>query len=542
MYEFNMSNMSFSEGVISDALGKTKNPPAPMDGGSGDDSSLKDKIGAAGNKAGAGKEKINKQTLHAPSIVARARNSIMHFPIYVSQSNRVNVAHVLSKLFERVYVTFVQSALSTAPIIDEDEVNNLVFLKKFHTNISEAAEVLINQYYQPIDDLDSMLQESIAYSEQITENCSVSFRVIPTIDDEIIQENARLIHEPLVGLGYFFETRTETTKNEEKSTNARNMTDDDIKRQAVERLKANKDTDPTDDEINAEIKAWKARAREGKVPGVTYSDGRFIQSTTTKSTTEITKTINDTTIKDTDRDRGQIPVLLKDKDIKKINGLDPWSFEVTFKVKPKDGGAVYDIHYVLGVKSDLHLIRTQDLAEDLNELVTGKIHSLQKVKYKTGEISFLDYFLNIKGLKKDALKSTNHNKRWINTLKRLSDYSSMHGTLLKNTSKFVSEVNNGYFPIPNGTLILTQADVTLLTSQTGIDLSVVSNAQKLARNLFLIAIAIVDPSAETMRVLFPDNSDSWDVQSLASIEADIAKTDNSQLLKELNKSINNSGR
>jgi hypothetical protein len=41
-----------------------------------------------------------------------------------------------------------------------------------------------------------------------------------------------------------------------------------------------------------------------------------------------------------------------------------------------------------------------------------------------------------------------------------------------------------------------------------------------------------------MRILFPDMGDSWDVQSLASVDAELAKTDNSQIMKELNKMVN----
>ena len=102
----------------------------------------------------------------------------------------------------------------------------------------------------------------------------------------------------------------------------------------------------------------------------------------------------------------------------------------------------------------------------------------------------------------------------------------------------VSGLNKGDIPIPNGTLILTQPDVTSLTNETGIDLSVVGNAVRLAKSLFLIAVVIVDSSAGTMRYIFPDNMTDWDVQSLSAIDAEVAKTDNSQLMRELNRLVN----
>lgn len=121
------------------------------------------------------------------------------------------------------------------------------------------------------------------------------------------------------------------------------------------------------------------------------------------------------------------------------------------------------------------------------------------------------------------------------TLKRLGEYNSTNGSLLK---KPITAITGGSVPIPNGTLILSQPDVTMLTNQTGIDLSVVSNAKKLARRLFLIAVVIVDSSAGTMRVLFTDSDNDWDVQSLASIDAELSKTDNSQIMRELNRMVN----
>ena len=228
-------------------------------------------------------------------------------------------------------------------------------------------------------------------------------------------------------------------------------------------------------------------------------------------------------------------MLLRDTDIKKINNLDPYSMVAEFRIKDSQGNISATVRYIIGVKTVLHPIRTQDLVEELPELITGKIKRLQKVRYKTGEISLLDYVFNIKGLKADAAKNINYNKRWINTLKRLGEYKDTYNSYLKTPIKLITNSN---VPIPNGTLILSQPDVTTLTNETGIDLSIVSNAKKLAKSLFLISIAIVDSSAGTIRILFPDNSSDWDIQSLAAIDSEVAKTDNSQLMKELNRIVN----
>lgn len=504
------------------------------------------------------------------SIIARARNSVLQFPMYVSQSTRVNAAHTINKMFERVYTTLVQTVLSQNQIIDEDQANDLVFLKNFHTNLKEGAEVLMNKYYQPIDEMDQMMMESVFYTQKLTENCTVEFRVVPTDDRDLIQENARLLNDPLTGFMYLREADTGKHNIDQSRTGEARYTtlsENDLRDLAKDRAnltdEERKLVDQSPKDIETEVGVYKHTGKEklsdadrkklnaavnkklgekamadkkladavkslkddikaGKLKGYDFDGVRYRRTDQVSKTTE------------RQMDAVDAPKLLKDSDIKKINGLLPYTIEATFRMRTKNG-LDRDVHYIIGIKTVMHLIRTQDLADDLRDLVTGNIKSLRKVRYKTGEIGFLDYLFNIKGLKADAAKHINYNKRWMNTLKRLAEYKDTNASFLKQPVKLLA---GGSVPIPNGTLILTQPDVTSLTNQTGIDLSVVSNAKRLAKSLFLIGIVIVDSSAGTMRVLFPDSDSDWDVQSLAAIDAELAKTDNSQLMKELNRMVN----
>jgi len=547
----NIDNDVFQEGIIGDSLKSTAKAIADVDvdeiksGWDGsedkDSATLSDKvkdIDEKGIKKAEGSLKnisdtLGRRTVDTRSIIARARNSVLQFPIYITQTMRVNEAQIIAKLFERVYTTLVQTVLSQNQIINEDEANNLVFLKRFHSNLKEAADVFINEYYKPIDEIDQMMYDSVFYTQKLTENCTVSFSVIPCTDPDLILENARLMNEPLTGFIYLKEANETTTKTSSKDTT---LSDSDLEDLAAERSKLSaeekrkaRSKDNNDDEsrkkLDNAVDEVKKDIKDGKLKNYAYKNGRYVRTDNTKETT--TKKEVNTKAVDT-------PVLLREGEIKKINAMLPYTMEVSFRMRTAKGD-MHDVKYIIGVKSVLHLIRTSDLVEDLQELVTGNIKSLQKVRYKTGEISFADYFLNLKGLKADAAKHVNYNKRWINTLKRLADYKKMNGSLMKGS---VEALNKGQVPIPNGTLILAQTDVAMLTNQTGIDLSKVSNAKRLARNLFLIGIVIVDSSAGTMRVLFPDSDSDWDVQSLSSIDAELSKTENSQLMKELNRLVN----
>lgn len=597
----------FQEGLLEDSLSKAADIKVDKIKSDWKDAKkgLNDKLTTLNNeglnKAGDAADSINKfagkHQVSAKSIIARARNSVLQFPVYVSHTCRVEAAHTIAKSFERVYTTLVQTVLSQNQILSDKEANNLVFLKKYHTNLKEAADVLTNKYYEAIDDFDQMMCDSIFYTQKLTENCKVEFRVVPCDNQDIILENARLLNDPLSGFIYLREDGNDKDPDKDKSkaedkgedkaekkdrtkggtidrtdeTTVRNtpLSERDLRDMAINRadftasekklidsksseIKNDVETSmsgKSKDEINDAIQKkmeekekaeekledsvakLKQDIKDKKVTGVSFNNGRFLSQDIVNKATERPA------MKKPDKPitrAADAPHILKDSDIKKINGLLPYTIEASFLIN-NGNGIEREVRYILGIKCVMHLIRMRDLADDLRDLITGDVKSLQKVRYKTGEISFKDYFFNIKGLKSDAAKHINYDKRWINTLKRLADYKNMNGALMK---KPVESLAGGSVPIPNGTMVLTQPDVTTLINETGIDLSVVSNAKKLAKNLFLIAIVIVDSSAGTMRVLFPDSDNEWDVQSLASIDAEIAKTDNSQIMKELNRMVN----
>lgn len=450
--------------------------------------SVNDKVTKAHAYSGIAQDMLKDVGAYQPSIVARARNSVLQFPVYITQGIRVDEAHVISKLFERVYTTLVQTVISQHPILDEREANNLVFLKKFHTNLKESATVAINKYYEAIDDLDQMMQDSLFYTEAISNNCVVEFR-LGRPSAELIAENSRLLNEPLSGFFYLREAK------------------DTVSRKSSETI--------TDADGNTTVK--------------------------TNSTKETRVHTDDV----------KVPIILKEAEIRKINSMLPYTIEVQFRLKGADG-KLQDatIKYILGIKSVLHLISIKDLSEDLRDIISGEMKSLRKVKYKTGEISFKDYLFDVSNAKKAALDNVKTGKKWLNTLRRLGDYQKLNGTLFGKGSvigtafratgtKGATKLHDkSVFPIPNGTMVLSQPEVMKLTNDTGIDLSVVANAKRLAKALFLVAVVIVDSTAGTMRVLFTDSDNAWDVQSLSSIQSEVNKVDNKKLANELNHMIN----
>ena len=578
-----MNNNYFFEDNLKDLL----NSRATEDDGSTESDELQDTLRDLKSKTDDVKDKIgtvDKYTknhyLNRPSIVTRSKNSVIQFPIYVSSSLRVTEAQVISKLFERVYTSFVQTALAQNPYLNEDEVNGMKFLKRFHTNLSEAADILreeyYNKYFEAIDDLDQIIADSVFYTAQISENVSVEFKLVKDENRDLLMENARLLNEPLTGFDYLIEASesdTTTTKDTKKNVQAVDLSDKDLRNMALNMLEDEQDIEPELRRIldmnNAEIKKdleddneylkmtevekqnvlaetigerdklkealndrvdkLKKDIKEKKVKNVEYKNGRYFRKSTTVSETTKTSTMPKKAEKSLPV---QTPAI--EADIKKINGMLPYIIQASFKVKTKNGQSD-EVRFLIGVKSVMHLIQVKDLSEDIDDIVNGTNKNLRKVKYKTGEIGLLDYIFNIKQIKSDAAKQIKGGKRWINTLKRLAEFRKTNGSFLKAP---MSAIAKGDVPVPNGTLILTSSDVSLILNQTGIDLNKVSAAKRLAANLFLIAIAIVDSTSGSMKILFPDRDTDWDFQSLASIDAEVSKADDSRIMKELNRMIN----
>lgn len=532
---------------------------------------------------------ISSTTTDRRSIIARAKNSVLQFPIYMVNTVNISAAHTVAKTFERVYASFVQTTLSQYPIVDENSINDLAFLRQFHTNLKESTNSLFNEYYQPIDDFDQIMQESIHNTLMCDNGIIATFDAVPATNAYLIAENARLINDPLTGFENFFaesdaaEMRREDNEEriESYGLNEKDLEETFGKKKPVEpekpekpedvrppkpvrhdqetdnhyedrmhqwqnkldkmdedylnaKAKYDRDKKKYDDDIkkyNDEFESFKNDIKEGKT-SYHFKGKKIVYNKDKKNFFTNNRSIENK------KSNVEIkaPVLLKDTDIKKINGMLPYTFDASFMLKSSGSNSGNIVHYIIGVKSVLHLIQPKDLSNDLQDLITGDIKNLQKVRYKTGEISFWkDYIFRKDALKSDASKHLDGSKRWINTLKHLADYNKQHGGML---DKPASMLAGGDIPIPNGTLVLTQPDVLRMKSDTGINLEDVGMAKKLARNLFMIAIVILDSSAGTMKVLFTDTDTNWDIQSLSSIEAEVARTDNSNFLKELKSVIN----
>ena len=491
------------------------------------------------------------------SIIARAKNSIIQFPVYITKGIRVTEAQIISKLFERVYTSMVQVGLAQNPIINEDEVNNLMFLRRLHSNINEPEPDGVVKSFEssiPIDDIDQMIKESVVRTMELGNNLVLEFRIPSSKSAEVdylLKEHARLNNEPLQGFKYLQEANVYTHRKEwtEKDRPERTLGSSEL--EVIAKQNGYADTsDKTagqnmldqirynNEIVNVDGRRIEVRMGTEKrtmvdpnnpartiVQEVPVPEAFLAQ----KHGTKYSRSENPL------RDPVNAPVLLRDGDIKKINAMAPYMIQASFRIRQANGELSEDVTFLIGVKTILHLVDVNDISEDIRDIINGRDRKLQKVRYKTGEINFMDYMFNLSQAKKDVRRFLDRDKRWINTLKRLSEYRDMYG-LTKSVGTSLSQIGDN--PIPNGTLVVSQTDVIKITNETGIDIGEVATAKKLARSLFLIGVVILDIVAGNMKVLLVDDYNDWDIQSIAAIDAEVSKTDNSQLMRELNRLVN----
>lgn len=536
------------------------------------------------------------------SIIARARNSVLQFPVYITNSGiRVNEAHLISKFLERVYASYVQQTLAQNPIRSEEDLQNMNFLKDIHVNFKESGYVP-NKYYTPIDDIDKMITES-KYNKIYGDGFVVEFTNVEITDPYYLAEFRRLSHEPLEG--FKFEDKrlgigggtynsaddkdqeepkkaetpkkTETTKK--KDDPDRNKTSSTIEKtkypdkeysdnQLIEIATGREvsddefRTDPktmTPKEIREIEKARDERIKENNAALIDLQnkikrangydvtiDGKKVKIYHRKDRNgddifftpgkEKTGTVSITNFNNRDK-AVALPEILKDVEIKKINGMLPYAIKCSFRVAGTNH--IADIDYLIGVKTVLHLVDMKELAKDLPSIIEGSMKGLRKIKYKMGELSWLDYMFDLKGVKKNAAKKLNSNSRWLSTLKALSDAKNTDAGLTRDLAQLIGKENG--IPLPNASLVISKNEVEDMREKTGIDINDTKVANRLMNKLFLICLIIIDGSASSMKVLM-EGQTSWDVQALAQLDAEKSKMDNSAIMQELGKMIYNGRR
>ena len=81
--------------------------------------------------------------------------------------------------------------------------------------------------------------------------------------------------------------------------------------------------------------------------------------------------------------------------------------------------------------------------------------------------------------------------------------------------------------MPNASIVMSQSDVENVKSQTDIDLMNGGTACKLCKEMFLMALVVIDQDRESVKILTPDIHGDYEVHSIAAINRQLAELDTS---------------
>ena len=233
---------------------------------------------------------------HSKSIIAAAKGNLFEFPVFISSSVQLDYATATSSLLEQVYASYLQSALSMNPIVDESLVTNKTPFAAYQSDTNRYVEytdmdyahdavhneivmengdsldfsimsiedadgrVIIEQYNkQPLSEFDHYFQEDAQDAkdyeiERLTEKLKKAGEHIKDLNDELTDANNTT--------AYF---RKETTRQYKRAEGAMKHAAEADKR--AEEAEKRSITKKALDEYNATIKEAEKELNDAKKRG-----------------------------------------------------------------------------------------------------------------------------------------------------------------------------------------------------------------------------------------------------------------------------------
>ena len=216
------------------------------------------------------------------------------------------------------------------------------------------------------------------------------------------------------------------------------------------------------------------------------------------------------------------PELMDETKINKLNTMKPLMMNVELRVMSDEGTISGAIEYMIGVKARCRIVKA-DVLPDVAEYPLKNMALLtRRAKWRAGEIKLMDYLFARKEKKQAAYDSRDTKRKWYHRL-----YTLAHSKGSKMVAGMVTGINTRDGLVPNATIIISKADVDMIDRIKKIDLLKGSTARKFCNELFLMSLVVIDDDAQSVKILYPDRGDAFEVHSMASVNKQLATLDTS---------------
>ena len=412
---------------------------------------------------------INSVKLNTKSIARGAKDSTFQFPCLIVDSAPTDMANTIARTLDQVYASFTQTWLSMNSMFDITiDPTPLDYLRKMHQNLK--LESTIDNLVVDNDDIDKYMEKVYDGSYRLYMNkdktCGVVFNAADKATKSMMESHKELLKEY--------------------------MSDYDL---APIEVIQEADTPSAYDIANSVL------------------DAQISRNNDERRNTHLSQT-----------DRVQAPKLL-DRDIKRNNDMVPYGIQIRLIAVNDKKEFVQYVDFIVGVKTILHLVQSQDMVDNIARSLQNKSLSFKLLKWTTGEISlFKDIILNLNDIKQDAMNKSSGKSPFFSTLKRL-----------KQRKVGLRNLTVPHALIPNATIVITSYEADYLENNYAIDVRQESVAKKLISSMFLMAFIVMDEGTGTISVMY-DGDASYQTYSLETLERDNSLNSN-KLGREIGRMI-----
>ena len=429
--------------------------------------------------------KLDSGNFNIKSVVRGANDATFQFPCLIPDTIPIDKATTIARMMEKTYVAATESWLSLNPTIDITlDRNILQYLKKFHQNVTVES---VQDYLTSImNELAVKENEVSTYMEKVEDddyvlftNKDKSFGVLFNRADRGTMEmmeshrdflNEQLSNFDLSGFPYVGDSSVYTEADGE------NLTSGDIAQALIDSRVRKQDEEQRD-----------ARLRQ----------------------TNMMKP----------------PVQINDRDLKKANDMAPYALQVRLMAINDKNEFVHFIDFILGVKTVLHIVKSDEVIENISRVMANRSPFFKFLKWTSGEISlFKNLILNLDDIKMDVINKASGKSPWFAKLKRL-----------KERKVGVHDFTVPHALIPNATLVISNYEAEYLKNYNAIDCYDPKIGRKLIDSLFLMAFIIVDDGMQTIDILY-DGSTQYQTYSIETLEREVSLSSN-RLGREIGRMI-----
>lgn len=428
---------------------------------------------------------ISQSNIRGKSMIRRAKDATFQFPMIIPKSCPIDMATACTRMMDRVYAGYTQIALGNNSTMNMAlDSSPTQFLKRFHQNI---------KFEQAIADLAVPEDEREAYMEKAYNG---EYRVFADPDRKFFI----LFNAADKKLGMMLESNREGLKPYLSEINMSKQMRDIFESGYEEEY-----TEAESDETNAEDLTQ--ALLDGKLKQQQLADRRALADIAKNNAAAL---------------RGP---QLTDGDIKRMNDMTPYAVQIRLSVVNSADEFVQYMDIVVGIKTVLHLVDTDDMISNLEKALQNRSGLFRFLRWTTGEISLVkDLLLNMDDLRFDAANQNAGKSPLFGNLKRMkrrgvgmSGFAMPHGL------------------IPNATLLVTSYEVDHMKNTYGIDMREESVAKKLMEGLDLMTFIICDDGAGTVDILY-DGDATFQTYALESIEREVSMNSN-KLGREIGRMI-----